>query len=83
MKNLVCHVTNSRSNHGTRRKGVHHHMFVTIGIDTNETCQLDYKYSIFCKNFSSMLIVKNGTKMEENDIVKKKHLKSIEIVSQY
>jgi len=83
MKNLVCHVTNSRSNHGTRRKGVHHHMFVTIGIDTNETCQMDYKYSIFCKNFSSMLIVKNGTKMEENDIFKKKHLESIEVVSQY
>ncbi len=33
--------------------------------------------------FNSMLIVKNGTKMEENDIVKKKHLKSIEVVSQY
>jgi len=54
------------------RKGVHHHMFVTIGIDTNDTYRLGYKYPIFCKNFSSMLIVKNGTKMEENDIVKKK-----------
>jgi hypothetical protein len=29
------------------------------------------------------LIVKNGTKMEENDIAKKKHLKSIKVVSQY
>jgi len=54
------------------RKGFHHHMFVTICIDTNETCLLDYKYHIFCKKFSSMLIVNNGTKMEENDIVKKK-----------
>jgi hypothetical protein len=30
-----------------------------------------------------MLIVKNGTKMEENDIAKKKQLESIEVVSQY
>ncbi len=65
------------------RKGVHHRMFITISIDTNETCRLDYKYPIFCKKFSSMLIVNNGTKMEENDIVKKKELESIEVVSQY
>jgi hypothetical protein len=26
------------------RKGVHHHMFVTIGMNTNETCRLYYKY---------------------------------------
>ncbi len=58
-------------------------MFITIGIDTNETCQLDYKYPIFCKNFSSMLIVKNGIKMEINDIVKKKQLESMEVVSQH
>jgi len=49
-------------------------MFVTIGIDTNETCWLNYKYPIFCKNFGSMLIIKNGIEMEENDIVKKKQL---------
>jgi len=61
------------------RKGFHHHMFLTIGIDTNETCRLNYKYPIFCKKFSSMLIVKNGTKMEENDIAKKKQLESIEV----
>jgi hypothetical protein len=30
-----------------------------------------------------MSIVKNGIEMEENDIVKKKQLESIEIVSQY
>jgi hypothetical protein len=30
-----------------------------------------------------MLIVNNGTEMEENDIVKKKQLESIEVVSQY
>jgi len=65
------------------RKGVHHHMFLTIGIDTNETCRLNYKYAIFCKNFNSMLIVKNGIKMEENDIAKKKQLESIEVVSEY
>jgi hypothetical protein len=65
------------------RQGVHHHMFITIGIDTNETYRLDYKYPIFCKNLSSMLIVKNGTEMEENDIIKKKQLESIEVVSQY
>ncbi len=53
---------------------VHHHMFITIGIDTNETYRLAYKYPIFCKNFNSMLIVKNGIEMEENDIVKKKQL---------
>jgi hypothetical protein len=49
-------------------------MFITIGIDTNETYRLAYKYPIFCKNFNSMLIVKNGIEMEENDIVKKKQL---------
>ncbi len=58
-------------------------MFLTIGIDTNETYWLNYKYPIFCKKFNSMLIVKNGTKMEENDIAKKKQLESIEVVSQY
>ncbi len=83
MMNLVCHATNSRSNHGMGRKGIHHHMFVTIGIDTNEICRLNCKYPIFCKNFNSMLIIKNGIKMEENDIVKKKQLESIEVVSQY
>jgi hypothetical protein len=30
-----------------------------------------------------MLIVNNGIEMEENDIVKKKQLKSFEVVSQY
>jgi len=30
-----------------------------------------------------MLIVENGTEMEENDIVKKKQLKSIEVVAEY
>jgi hypothetical protein len=30
-----------------------------------------------------MLIVKNGSEMEENDIVKMKQLESIEVVSQY
>jgi hypothetical protein len=30
-----------------------------------------------------MLIVNNGTEMEENDIVNKKQLESIEVVSQY
>jgi len=32
------------------RKGLHHHMFITIGIDINETYSLNYKYPIFCKN---------------------------------
>jgi hypothetical protein len=63
------------------RKGVHHHMLLTIGIDTNETCWPGYKYFIFWKNFSSMLIVKNDTKMKENYIAKKKQLESIEVVS--
>ncbi len=58
-------------------------MFVTIGIDTNEIYRLNCKYPIFCKKFNSMLIIKNGIKMEENDIVKKKQLESIEVVSQY
>ncbi len=30
-----------------------------------------------------MLIVKNGIEMEENDIIKKKQLESVEVVSQY
>jgi hypothetical protein len=30
-----------------------------------------------------MLIVKNGSKMEKNDILKKEQLESIEVVSQY
>jgi hypothetical protein len=30
-----------------------------------------------------MLIVKKGTKMEKNDIAKKKQVESIEVVSQY
>jgi hypothetical protein len=46
-------------------------MFVTIGIDTNETYRLDYKYPIFCKNFNSMLIVKNGTEMEEMTLLRR------------
>ncbi len=65
------------------RKGLHHHMFITIGIDTNESYWLNYKYPIFCKNFNSMLIVENGTEMGENDIVKKKQLESIDVVSEY
>ncbi len=46
---------------------------------------VDYTINIpkFCKNFSLMLIVKNGSEMEENDIVKMKQLESIEVVSQY
>ncbi len=56
-------------------------MLLTIGIDTNETCWPGYKYFIFWKNFSSMLIVKNDTKMKENYIAKKKQLESIEVVS--
>ncbi len=83
MMNLVRHAANSRSDRGMGKKGVHHHMSITTCTNTNETCQLDYKYFIFCKNFNSMLIVNNGTEMEENDIVKKKQLESIEVVSQY
>ncbi len=81
--NLVRHATNSRWNHGMGKKGVHHHMSVTTHTNTIQTHQLNCKYPIFYKNFNSMLIVKNGTKMEENDIAKKKHLKSIKVVSQY
>lgn len=82
MMNLVHHATNSRSNRGMGRKGVHHHMSITTSTNTNETCQLDCKYPIFCKNFNSMSIVKNGTEMEENDITNKS-LKLIKVVSQY
>ncbi len=81
--NRVCHATNPRLNHGMGKKDVHHHIFITIGTNTNETYRLDYKYPIFCKNFSSMLIVNNGTKIEKNDILKKKQLESMEFVSQY
>lgn len=44
---------------------------------------LNYKYLIFCRNFSSMSIVKNGTEIEHDDIINKKQLESIEVVSQY
>jgi hypothetical protein len=56
-------------------------MFIAASKHTNDNCQLNYKYPIFCKNFSSMSIVKNGIKMEEDDIVKKKELESIKVVS--
>jgi hypothetical protein len=61
------------------RKGVHHHMFVTIGIDTNETYQLDNKYPIFCKNFNSMLIVKNGTEMEEMTLLRRSNYNQLKL----
>jgi hypothetical protein len=53
-----------------RGRGVHRHMSISIGTNINETHQLDYKYPIFCKNFSLLSIVKNDTQMED-DIVKK------------
>jgi hypothetical protein len=55
-------------------------MFIAANKHTNDNHQLNFKYPIFCKNFSSMSIAKNGTKMEEYDIVKKK-LESIKVVS--
>ncbi len=82
MTNLVCHATNSRSNCGMGGRASpsyvlkHKHQY-------KWNLLADYKYPIFCKNFSSMLIVKKGTKMEKNDIAKKKQVESIEVVSQY
>ncbi len=58
-------------------------MSIIAGTHTNENRQLDDKYPIFCKNFSSMSIVNNGSEMEGDDIVKKKKLESIKVVSQY
>ncbi len=68
MTNLVRHVVESQSNCGMGRKGVHHHMSITVGTNINETGQLNYKYPIFCRKFSSMLIVNNDIQMEDDII---------------